>query len=91
VLAHLESVIQDRKDNPRPGSYTCELFDAGLPRMAQKVGEEAVETLVAALSENDERLVSEAADLVYHTLVLLSGRDLAWTDVEAELARRFGG
>ena len=91
VLAHLESVIRDRKENPRPGSYTCELFDAGLPRMAQKVGEEAVETLVSALSESDERLVSEVADLVYHTLVLLSGRDLAWADVEEELARRFGG
>jgi len=90
VLAHLEAVIQDRKANPRPGSYTCQLFEAGLPRMAQKVGEEAVEAIVAAQSEGDERLVSEMADLVYHSLVLLAARDLSWADVEAELARRFG-
>jgi phosphoribosyl-ATP pyrophosphohydrolase/phosphoribosyl-AMP cyclohydrolase len=90
ILAHLEAVIQDRKANPRPGSYTCQLFDAGLPRIAQKVGEEAVEAIVAAQSEGDERLVSELADLVYHSLVLLAARDLFWADVEAELARRFG-
>ena len=89
VLAHLEAVIQDRKANPRAGSYTSKLLDAGLPRMAQKVGEEAVETVVAAQSEGDERLVSELADLVYHALVLLAARDLSWADVEASLARRF--
>jgi phosphoribosyl-ATP pyrophosphohydrolase/phosphoribosyl-AMP cyclohydrolase len=90
VLAHLEAVIQDRKANPRPGSYTCSLLDAGLPRIAQKVGEEAIETIVAAQSEADERLVNELADLTYHALVLLAARDLSWNDVEAELARRFG-
>jgi phosphoribosyl-ATP pyrophosphohydrolase/phosphoribosyl-AMP cyclohydrolase len=90
VLAHLEAVIQDRKLNPQPGSYTCELLDAGLPRILRKVGEEAVEIIIAAQSEGDERLVSELADLTYHTLVLLAARDLAWSDVEAELARRFG-
>lgn len=62
VLDHLEAVIQDRKENPRPGSYTCQLFDGGLPLIARKVGEEAVETIVAAQSEGDERLVSELAD-----------------------------
>jgi phosphoribosyl-AMP cyclohydrolase / phosphoribosyl-ATP pyrophosphohydrolase len=90
VLSHLEAVIQDRKAHPRPGSYTCQLFDAGLPRIVKKVGEEAIETLVAAQSEDDERLVSEVADLVYHALVLLAARDLSWEEVEAELARRFG-
>ena len=90
VLPHLEAVIQDRKTNPRPGSYTCTLFDAGLPRIAQKVGEEAIETIVAAQSEGDERLVNELADLTYHALVLLAARDLSWSDVEAELALRFG-
>jgi phosphoribosyl-ATP pyrophosphohydrolase/phosphoribosyl-AMP cyclohydrolase len=90
VLPHLEAVIQDRKAHPRPGSYTCQLFDEGLPRIVKKVGEEAIETLVAAQSEADERLVSEIADLVYHTLVLLAARDLSWEEVEAELARRFG-
>jgi len=91
VIEHLETIIQDRKTNPRPGSYTCTLFEAGLPRMAQKVGEEAIETIVAAQSESDERLVNEMADLAYHALVLLAARDLSWDDVEAELARRFGG
>jgi phosphoribosyl-ATP pyrophosphohydrolase/phosphoribosyl-AMP cyclohydrolase len=90
VLAHLEAVVQDRKVNPQPGSYTCELFEAGLPRILRKVGEEAVETIIAAQSEGDERLVSELADLVYHSLVLLAARDLGWAEVEAELARRFG-
>jgi phosphoribosyl-ATP pyrophosphohydrolase/phosphoribosyl-AMP cyclohydrolase len=90
VLSLLESIIHDRKIHPRPGSYTRQLLDAGLPRMAKKLGEEAVEVLVAAQSESDERLVSELADLVYHALVLLAARDLSWQDVEDELARRFG-
>jgi phosphoribosyl-ATP pyrophosphohydrolase len=89
-LEHLEAVIQGRKANPRPDSYTCRLLEGGVPRIGQKVGEEAVESIVAALSEGDERLVSEVADLVYHTLVLLAARDLSWTDVEASLAQRFG-
>ena len=89
ALAHLQAVVHERRDHPRAGSYTSRLLDAGLPRLAQKVGEEAVETLVAALGEGDERLVAEAADLVYHLLVLLAARDLTWEDVEAELARRF--
>ena len=89
VLPHLEAVIRDRKTNPQPGSYTCQLLDAGLPRILKKVGEEAIEILIAAQSEGDERLVSELADLIYHALVLLAARDLAWSDVEAELARRF--
>jgi phosphoribosyl-ATP pyrophosphohydrolase/phosphoribosyl-AMP cyclohydrolase len=90
VLAHLEAVVQDRKANPKPGSYTCQLLDAGLPRILKKVGEEAVEVLIAAQSEGDQRLVSELADLTYHALVLLAASDLAWSDVEQELARRFG-
>ncbi len=84
----LWSTIEDRQAHPRPGSYTTSLFEAGL-RMAQKVGEEAVETAVAALSEGDDRLLYEMADLVYHCMVLLAAKGLAWADVEAELARRF--
>jgi len=90
VLPHVWAVIQDRKAHPRPGSYTCQLLDAGLPYILKKVGEEAIEVLVAAQSEGDERLVSELADLTYHALVLLAARDLPWADVEAELTRRFG-
>jgi len=91
VLDRLWAVIQDRKAHPRPGSYTCQLLEAGQPQLLKKIGEEAVEVIVAAQSEGDERLVSELADLVYHTLVLLAARGLSWADVEAELKHRFGG
>ena len=89
VLQTLWNTIEDRKRNPQPGSYTASLFEAGMPRIAQKVGEEAVETAVAALSQADDRVVAEMADLVYHCLVLLAAKDLQWADVEMELARRF--
>jgi phosphoribosyl-ATP pyrophosphohydrolase len=89
VLLTLWNTIQDRKAHPRPGSYTASLFEAGLPRIAQKVGEEAVETAVAALSEGDDRLIYEMADLLYHCMVLLAAKGLAWSDIEAELAKRF--
>jgi phosphoribosyl-AMP cyclohydrolase / phosphoribosyl-ATP pyrophosphohydrolase len=71
-----------------PGSYTTELLEAGLGAVARKVGEEAVELAVAALDEGDERVVEEAADLVYHLYVLLAARGLDVADVEAELAQR---
>jgi phosphoribosyl-ATP pyrophosphohydrolase/phosphoribosyl-AMP cyclohydrolase len=90
VLDELEAVISQRKAHPHPGSYTCRLLDAGPLHIVRKVGEEAVETIVAAQSEGDEQLVNELADLTYHVLVLLAARDLSWSDVEMELARRFG-
>jgi len=89
VVETLWNTIQDRKSNLPPGSYTASLFAAGLPRIAQKVGEEAVETVVAALGESDDRVVYEMADLMYHCLVLLAAKGLSWTDVELELAERF--
>jgi len=89
VLLTLWNTIEDRKAQPRAGSYTASLFEAGLPRMAQKVGEEAVETAVAALSEGDDRVLYEMADLIYHCMVLLAAKGLTWGEVEAELARRF--
>jgi phosphoribosyl-ATP pyrophosphohydrolase len=89
VLEALERTIEDRKQHPSPGSYTATLFEAGMPRIAQKVGEEGVETVVAALSQGDDRVVAEMAELVYHCLVLLAARGLRWGEVEAELARRF--
>jgi phosphoribosyl-ATP pyrophosphohydrolase len=89
VLQTLWNTIEDRKHNPPPGSYTAKLFEAGMPRIAQKVGEEGVETVVAALSQGDDRVIAEMADLIYHCLVLLTARGLQWTEVEAELERRF--
>jgi phosphoribosyl-ATP pyrophosphohydrolase/phosphoribosyl-AMP cyclohydrolase len=87
-LHTLDAVIHDRKSNPVEGSYTAGLFREGLPKISRKVGEEAVETIIAALEESDERTVSEAADLIYHTLVLLAARGLGLADVESELERR---
>jgi phosphoribosyl-ATP pyrophosphohydrolase/phosphoribosyl-AMP cyclohydrolase len=87
-LHALDAVIRDRKAHPKEGSYTSGLFRAGLPKISQKVGEESTETIVAALGESDERVVCEAADLFYHTLVLLAARGLDLAAVEAELERR---
>jgi phosphoribosyl-ATP pyrophosphohydrolase len=89
TLERLWATIEDRKRHAPAGSYTASLFAAGMPRMAQKVGEEGVEVAVAALSQSDERVVAEMADLVYHCLVLLAARGLDWPAVEAELAARF--
>jgi phosphoribosyl-ATP pyrophosphohydrolase len=65
------------------------LFSAGENEILKKIGEEAVEVLIAAKSEGNERVIYEMADLVYHSLVLLAARGLTWADVEQELARRF--
>jgi len=89
IIGKLEEIIADRKRTAPAGSYTTSLFAAGLPRIAQKVGEEGVETVVAALSQGNDRVAAEMADLIYHCLVLLAAREMRWSDVEAELARRF--
>jgi phosphoribosyl-ATP pyrophosphohydrolase/phosphoribosyl-AMP cyclohydrolase len=72
------------------GSYTTELLEGGIGAIARKVGEEAVEVTVSALDESDERVVEEAADLVYHLYVLLAARGLDVAAVEDELTRRAG-
>lgn len=87
-LAWLYQVIVDRQTNLPPDSYTAQLFQAGLGRIAQKVGEEAAETLVAALTEDETRLISEIADLTYHVLVLLAARGIPLEAVQVELERR---
>ena len=84
----LFDVIEDRKKNPSEKSYTSSLFAEGLPRIAQKVGEEGTEVVVAALAQEDQRLIEEVADLTYHVLVLLSARGLKPADVLAELEKR---
>jgi phosphoribosyl-ATP pyrophosphohydrolase len=84
----LFDVIQDRKGNPSEKSYTSSLFAEGLPKIAQKVGEESTEVVVAALAQGDKRLIEEIADLTYHTLVLLAARGITPTDILAELKKR---
>lgn len=88
TIQWLFDVIQDRKQNPSEKSYTASLFNDGLPKIAQKVGEEGTEVVVAALAQDDQRLIEEVADLTYHTLVLLAVRGLTPADVVAELEKR---
>ena len=87
-IQELFDIIEDRRNNPTGKSYTSTLLADGLPTIAQKVGEEATEVIVAALAQGDGRLVEEIADLTYHTLVLLAARGLTPADVSAELERR---
>lgn len=87
-LQSLEQVIRDRKDNPVDGSYTNHLFEKGLSKIAQKVGEEGTEVVVAALAETNERLLNESADLLYHLLVLLQAKGLSLEQVESVLRER---
>lgn len=88
TIDELTQVLQARRANPTPNSYTAQLLAAGEDEIVKKIGEEAVEVILAAKGQGNERLVEETADLVYHVLVLLVSRDLTWADVEAELARR---
>jgi len=88
IVDELFAVILDRKRRRPPGSYTTKLLDAGENEMLKKVGEEAMEVVLAAKDEGDERLVYEMADLAYHLLVLLAARGLEPADVTAELAER---
>lgn len=89
VLDTLWRTLERRKAEQPAGSYTTHLLAAGENEIVKKLGEEAIEVIVAAKGEGDERVIYELADLVYHSMVLLLARDLSWRDVEAELARRF--
>jgi len=87
-LKHLQDFIDKRKREMPQGSYTTTLFEDGLNRMAQKVGEEAIETVIEAMAGNDERLLYEASDLVYHLIVLLSHKGYRIEDIARELKKR---
>lgn len=88
MLNQLFTVIEERKAHPSPQSYTARLFQSGEDEILKKVGEEAVEVILAAKAQGDPRLIEEVADLFYHTLVLLSSRGLTLAEVEEELRRR---
>lgn len=90
VLNRIFAVLEDRKASPKPGSYTNRLLEAGEDEIVKKVGEEAVEVILAAKSQGDARLAEELADLAYHCLVLLCSRGMSPADVAAELEKRFG-
>ncbi len=87
-LKQLQDFIDKRKREMPKGSYTTSLFEDGISRMAQKVGEEAVETVIEAMANNDERLLYEASDLVYHLIVLLSHKGYGIDDIARELKKR---
>jgi phosphoribosyl-ATP pyrophosphohydrolase len=88
VIDALFQVIEARKTERPDNSYTVKLLDAGSEEIARKVGEEALEVIIAALSEGDERLLQESADLIYHLLVLLSSRGLSPEQVYEVLRQR---
>jgi phosphoribosyl-ATP pyrophosphohydrolase/phosphoribosyl-AMP cyclohydrolase len=88
LLSRLAATIARRADERPEGSYTVELLDRGVAKIAQKMGEEAVETVVAATAEDDGRLAAESADLLYHLLVLLQCRGVPLGRVWDELERR---
>ncbi len=87
-LFYLESVIKDRRLNPVEGSYTNHLFSRGLNRIAQKVGEEAVELVISAKDDNKDLFLGEATDLMYHFLVLLAQKDSSLSEVVQVLKDR---
>ena len=90
-LARLEKVIEQRISDRPDGSYTARLFAQGPKRIAQKVGEEGLEVALAAAAETDDKVVAESADLLFHLLVLLRSRGIAFDQVVAELASRHAG
>lgn len=90
ILSTLEATIRARRGTDAASSYVASLFARGRPKIAQKLGEEATETVIAAIRDDRVELTKEAADLVFHLLVLLADAGLCLDDVRAELARREG-
>jgi len=90
TLLRLEQTIAARRAADPDSSYVAKLNAKGLPKIAQKVGEEATETVIAALSGTEQELVGEGADLIFHLLVLLQARGVSLADIAAELDRREG-
>ena len=88
ILFELEKVISERRLNPRDDSYTSKLFAKGINKIAQKVGEEAVELVIEAKDDDDELFKSEAADLLFHFLVLLQAKEVALDEVLSKLGER---
>ena len=86
-IDQLFATLQDRKANPTPGSYTASLLADG-DEIVKKIGEEAVEVILAAKGQGDQRIIEESADLIYHLLVLLVSHGLTWDDIRQELKSR---
>ena len=87
-LAALETIVRDRLADPEAKSYTRSLAAKGVDKCAEKFGEEAIETVIAAVQRDGAALTAEAADVIYHLTVLLAVSELSWADVLDELSRR---
>jgi len=90
TLEDLEKIVASRARSGAADSWTAKLFNAGMERSAKKLGEEAVETVIAAVSADKTALISESADLLYHWLVVMAVAEVPVADVMAELERRTG-
>jgi phosphoribosyl-ATP pyrophosphohydrolase len=90
IISQLEAIITERRSGDPSSSYVAKLAHKGRAKMAQKLGEEAVEAVIAATADDKAEMTGEVADLVFHLLVLLADMGLGWDDVLAELARREG-
>jgi len=90
ILENLEQLLKDRQAADPDTSYVAQLYKKGDKKIAQKVGEEAVEVAIAAASDNNQDIISESADLLFHLMILLQSRGLSLSSVKAELARREG-
>ncbi len=88
MLKELDQTLVERRDHPTPNSYTARLLAAGEDEIVKKVGEEAVEVILAAKSQGDQRLIEEISDLAYHVLVLMVSRGLTPEDIAGELEKR---
>ena len=90
ILTQLETILEERKNADPDSSYVASLYAKGLEKILKKVGEEATETVIAAMEDDKEKIVYETADLWFHTMVLLSSKGISHEAVLAELERRFG-
>ncbi len=88
VFEDVYNVILDRREHPKEGSYTNYLFDKGLDKILKKVGEESTEIVIAAKNENNEEVIYEISDFIYHLMVLMAEKDVTWEDIVRELAQR---
>jgi len=90
VFDEIFSVILDRKENPKAGSYVASLFNdpKGLDKMLEKIGEEATEVIIAAKNGREKEIVSESADLLFHLMIMLAAKDIPLDKVREEFARR---
>lgn len=88
TIRELYEIIESRRNSDESMSYTRQLFDRGLDRIIQKVGEESVEVVIAAKNDENDEFIGEVADLVYHLLVLLVAKDINITDIERYLQER---